>query len=602
MPRKPGGAPTVTHQFCGAGGCTIASTRVGMVPYLALNHWPRAIETHQRNFPNTRHDCTDVSACDPRRYPSTDGLITSPECTNHSLAKGKARPQYTHDLFGTPQLDPAAERSRATMWDVPRFAEVHDYNFIVVENVIEAATWVLFPAWLKAMHLLGYRHQIVYFNSMFAPPTPQSRDRMYVVFTKEGNPVPDLDFRPAAYCHHCDAVGEAVQTWKQGRNTGRYRRQYVYTCSRCRKEIVPFYFAALNIIDWTLPAERIGDRKRPLKPKTMARIEYGLQTHGRKPLIITGRYTSGVECRVRPAAEEPLPTQPGDSSHAILAPYFVEASGFHAGAGRVSSGLEPMGTQTTRQTMGVVGSPFFVHMTDSSGLHGCAGNDALPTQTCTPLFALVSAGFLSKQYGGQADPRHLAQGLDTPTGTITTWDHHALVGTPPMFVSVNEFDPRVMPAATEAMGTQTTQDKWAFAAALPPAFIAELHGTSKVGGLEEELMCVTTGRNHALVSSRAFMTYYYGAKQASGMGDPLRTVTAVDRAGLVQALEGMTVDDLTFRMLTPNEIGRAMAFPDTYIVTGNGRERTKQYGNAVTPPVMEMILERLLATLNPRQV
>jgi hypothetical protein len=35
------------------------------------------------------------------------------------------------------------ERPRATMWDVPRFAEYHDYE-LVVENVVEAAKWKLF--------------------------------------------------------------------------------------------------------------------------------------------------------------------------------------------------------------------------------------------------------------------------------------------------------------------------------------------------------------------------------------------------------------------------------------------------------------------------
>jgi site-specific DNA-cytosine methylase len=80
---------TVTDQFCGAGGSSIGATAAGAELRLALNHWKLAVETHNTNFPNAGHDCTDISACDPRRYPSTDVLITSPECTNHSLAKGK---------------------------------------------------------------------------------------------------------------------------------------------------------------------------------------------------------------------------------------------------------------------------------------------------------------------------------------------------------------------------------------------------------------------------------------------------------------------------------------------------------------------------------
>lgn len=165
---------TVTDQFCGAGGSSLGASLAGAEIKLALNHWKLAVETHNTNFPNTDHDCTDISAVDPRRYPSTDILITSPECTNHSLAKGKIRRwQQQLDMFGKLELDPAEERSRATMWDVCRFAEAHHYRIIIVENVVEARHWAPFPAWLQAMHLLGYDHQIVYLNSMFAHPTPQ---------------------------------------------------------------------------------------------------------------------------------------------------------------------------------------------------------------------------------------------------------------------------------------------------------------------------------------------------------------------------------------------------------------------------------------------
>jgi DNA (cytosine-5)-methyltransferase 1 len=57
------------------------------------------------------------------------------------------------------------------------------------------------------------------------------------------------------------------------------------------------------------------------------------------------------------------------------------------------------------------------------------------------------------------------------------------------------------------------------------------------------------------------------------------------------------VEDCTFRMLQPHEIQRAMAFPEDYVILGNSREKTRQLGNALTPPVMQMIMERCLETL-----
>lgn len=160
---------TVTDQFCGAGGSSQGVRKLsrkiggGFEVKLAMNHWRLAIETHNTNFPETEHDCADIQAVDPRRYQSTDILITSPECTNHSLAKGvKRKYQQTNTLFGDLTIDPAAERSRATMWDVPRFAEIHNYNLIIVENVVEARLWIMWDAWLHAMHNLGYNHKCVY--------------------------------------------------------------------------------------------------------------------------------------------------------------------------------------------------------------------------------------------------------------------------------------------------------------------------------------------------------------------------------------------------------------------------------------------------------
>jgi site-specific DNA-cytosine methylase len=49
--------------------------------------------------------------------------------------------------------------------------------------------------------------------------------------------------------------------------------------------------------------------------------------------------------------------------------------------------------------------------------------------------------------------------------------------------------------------------------------------------------------------------------------------------------------------LALNHWERAMAFDDSYIVTGTVKERVKQLGNAVTPPVNSWITERLKSSL-----
>lgn len=203
-----------------------------------------------------------------------------------------------------PGGDAEQDKSRATMWDVVRFAECmiargRPYKAIVVENVVDAFKWGanddggLFAAWLTAMDNLGYEHEIVWLNSMLAHTpggvlVPQSRDRMYPVFWLKGVRRPNLRFTPTSWCTSCERVVEGVQTWKRpgGRVWGRYGQQYYYTCPTCRATAIPGAAPASQIIDWTLPAERIGDRAKPLAANTIKRIRRGLERLASEPFAI----------------------------------------------------------------------------------------------------------------------------------------------------------------------------------------------------------------------------------------------------------------------------------------------------------------------------
>lgn len=353
MPRKYSHI-TFTDQFCGAGGSSQGVRRLankyngGVEIKLAMNHWKLAIETHNTNFPTTLHDCTDISACDPRRYPSTDILITSPECTNHSLAKGVKIVKKQLDLYSEGKIDPSAERSRATMWDVCRFAEYHNYNAIIVENVVDARKWIMFDAWLNAMHCLGYKHQCVYLNSMHFHPTPQSRDRMYIVFWKKGNKQPALDYQPLAHCEKCGKDVHAIQTWKQSQNKfGKYRKQYVYCCPIDGRIVDPYYYASFNCIDWSDIGNRIGDRKKPLSKNTVKRINYGFKKYGKQPLLSVN-YSPGY-CKPLLKEAATITTQ---DHHGLVVPFIIKAE--HSNQFNVRSAMESFQTQTTRQSMGLV--------------------------------------------------------------------------------------------------------------------------------------------------------------------------------------------------------------------------------------------------------
>jgi len=447
---------TVTDQFCGAGGSSqgvklfAESVGGGVELSVALNHWKLAIETHNTNFPDAYHDCTDISACDPRRYPSTDILITSPECTNHSLAKGVKIAKKQIDIFNTGRLDPAAERSRATMWDVPRFAEYHNYNAIIVENVVDARKWIMYDAWLQAMYLLGYLHKCVYANSMHFHPTPQSRDRMYIVFWKKGNKAPSLDHTPIAYFHSCKVYVNAVQSWKKDQKSFKYKTGYIFCCPLCSAIVEPYYYAAFNCIDWSDLGTRIGERKNPLKPNTIKRIEYGLKKYGNdpqiivnyspgyakhindacatvtsndhcallNPFIINDQQSTGIDFRTK-SINGVVPTIASKHQLKLVTPFIIQGDQTHAAHNRkLRSVDQALQTHTTRQIMGLV-MPFIPVARGKSMSH--SSSEPLSTQSQMINHGVVSndqwRSFISSYYGSMQ-----ASGIHEAVNTVSGLD------------------------------------------------------------------------------------------------------------------------------------------------------------------------------------
>jgi len=63
------------------------------------------------------------------------------------------------------------------------------------------------------------------------------------------------------------------------------------------------------------------------------------------------------------------------------------------------------------------------------------------------------------------------------------------------------------------------------------------------------------------------------------------------------------IDACGFRMFALHEIAETMQMHEhsdggEYVVTGNKREQMAQYGNAVTPPVMRLLVGRLAEALS----
>lgn len=630
---------TVTDQFCGAGGSSQGVRRYaeragltsGLDVKLAMNHWKLALETHATNFPQTDHVATDIQACNPKDYVSTDILITSPECTNHSVAKGKKQVKAQLDAFDKGEQDAAAERSRATMWDVVRFAEYHKYRIIITENVVDANAWVLIDTWLSAMTVLGYEYKRVFYNSMFAWPTPQSRDRVYFVFWRKGQRKPDLDFRPLAPCPTCGPVN-AIQRFKPKASVkAKYGTQYTYVCPTCAKDVMPFYFAAINAIDFGVPAVRIGDRKKPLEARTMQRIAFGLEKYGKRPLTVTNYFSSGVNCRVKDATEAPLFTQHGKAGTAVVAPYLVDAKYSHAGEKRAKSSADPLRAQTGQDNNGVV-LPYVVG-TEYDDLRRAKGiDDPLAAQTGRATAGVVVPYFLDGSFT-KAKGEYM-HGAEAPIGTQTTTESKSVVLPPALMVDTNYYTDHVRPMDA-VLPVQTSGEKLGVAMTMslnypeqPPKavdaaldtqtgsrpmalvspFLTTLRGTDSVAvkgtssGLDEPVGTISAGGvHHALVSGRAMgflESHYKTGENVRGLDAAMGALSCRDRHGLVHGdRPPVRIEDLFFRMLKPHEVQAGMAFDHDYVVLGKNREKVKQLGNAVTPPVMEMLIERCVESL-----
>jgi DNA (cytosine-5)-methyltransferase 1 len=545
---------TVTDQFCGAGGSSIGAEDAGATLVMAVNHWRLAIETHNTNFPEAHHDCADVSQVDPRRYPSTDILITSPECTNQTTAKNHRQAAAELKLWDPKE---EAERSRATMWDVPRFAEVHDYEVVIVENVIESRSWRPHRSWLQAMDDLGYDHQLVYLNSMCEGTVPQSRDRLYTVFHKKGNRRPDLDIAPECWCAACSRAVPGVQTWKsdfdevlaratkkRGKRPDRIRwgqlgSQYDYRCPTCEAKVEPITRPALDVLDFSIPTTRIGDRETPLAQATLDRIARGIAKYGDELLVVPLHHSNDPNRLPKPATE-PFETWTGRNDRMLATPFLHQLAG-HAferenSTCRSRSVHDPLRTQTGTMSEGVVMIP--LPMIDMQRNHG----RTYPATEPTPTFC-----------GGG--------------------NHVYLVEQPGRegFIVRNFGDPK---------GAQD----W------------------MVRRFDEPLSAITAGGQYGgcqqgVVQLPMVDTFHGNGATPEPVTEPLTTATAKHRHGLVEPA-GVDVEGCYYRMLEPPEIGRAMSFPDTYTVLGNKRDKVRQYGNAVTPPAMKLLMERAVASLN----
>lgn len=573
---------TVCDEFAGVGGNTTGAAYVKYVrPVSAVNHDPDAVKAHQINHPDVTHYQADVTKLAPEKMPPSVLYLASPVCPPFTGANGLRvdfdQVNAAQTMFGEdmPRVeDPrkakrreAYRRSRLLMWEPLRYLRAKlaagtPVRIGVVENVWQARKWSEFTRWRNEFHQIGYRTELIAFNSMHARPVkaprvPQSRNRLFLAYWQASlGRTPDFRkwLDPYAWCPRCDTTVHAMKVWKKPTDPvfgemGSYGPQYVYRCPNvtCRgQEVVSATLPALCAIDPTVPGIRIGDRaahgRKPLEPATRGRILAGAHRYWFPLLVPTGgtRRAKG-EDGARPL-DLPMPTRTTSECDAVaVLPLTVPVEGRpgkYAG-----STADPWRTLTTRNETGMAMLPFI-----------------------TPL-----------RGGGD---RERARSVLDPLSTVTASGNHHGVAYPPLLM--RNFTAR---GDQGQMSTPTT----------------------------EPMRSLTANGQQALLTwANSLLVPYHGtADAARPAAEPCGTLTTRDRYGVVQIDEltgfgadfdqwerEFDLDDVLFRMLEPHEIRTAMGFEDTYR-TGARSKRTKVrlYGNAVTPAVMECIVSALVECL-----
>lgn len=428
----------VADLLCGAGGsstgCARALRDLGLeMELVCLNHWPVAIDTHQRNHPEARHYVQDIATVRPHLIVPEgylDLLMASPTCTHHSVARGGK---------------PTSDQQRSDPWHIITWLTELRVKRIIIENVWEFCGWgpvdhrtgkpiasrkgEYFRAWIDTIRRLGFDPEWRKLNAAdFGDATTRQR---FILMARS-------DRRPLSW---------PVPTHRK-REEGRL-------------ELFPSmkpWRPAREIIDWSRKGKSIFGRKKPLAPKTLARIYAGavnfrwpepflviLRNHmaargidtplpaitavgghiGVAEPIILSQHNSGAPR----SAGEPLPTITTGGAAAEVRqgcahPMLVEPFVLSQASGGAPRGVgDPIPTQTTGGN-GAAHALIAPYYGSGSGETCSSTDDPVPTMTTAKggEFALVAAQFGERP--GQAPRVH---SLDAPAPVGSTLGRGALI-------------------------------------------------------------------------------------------------------------------------------------------------------------------------------
>lgn len=640
----------IVDNFAGGGGASTGiELAIGRSVDIAINHDPNAVAMHTTNHPDTLHYCESVYSVRPKVATAGRrvGLAWfSPDCRHFSKAKG---------------AKPVEKAIRGLAWIVLRWGLDVEPRVMMLENVEEFKTWgpllaaemrpdpervgetfqafvgmlttgipADHPALLECCEFLnisldseeatrlvnGLGYTVEYRELRACDyGAPTIRKRFFMVMRCDGKPI----VWPEAT--HGDPKSPAVLAGK----------------------LAPWRTAA-ECIDWSIPAPSIFDRKKPLAVNTLKRIARGIQRFvidNASPFIVKCNHTTTrgkYDCFRGQSLVDPLQTITKTHGYAIAVPHLTK---FRTGAtgqevtdplptvtagtsrrpggnghalGIVEAGLVPFlagngGSEyqakprpidkpahtILKQSRACVVAPVIARQFGASIGHRADEPSATITAGGGGKSQLVSA-FLAKHYGGNYTGPGV--GLDEPTHSVTTVDHHAVVAAHLMVNNTGHPGGSMeSPAHTVTTGNHH---------AVVASHLVKLRGTCRDGQRTDEPMpTITAGGQHVGEVKTTLAVEDYDEERAQQVLAFLQEYCGEDSTGLVE-IGGVTyrIVDIGMRMLQPHELYRAQGFPEWYIIDQDYRgvkyakdKQVARCGNAVPPPFAEALVRANLPEL-----
>ena len=623
----------VVDNFAGGGGASTGiEMAIGRSVDIAINHDKDAIAMHKENHPSTKHYCEDVWAVDPLEACNGKSVALawfSPDCKHFSRAKGGK---------------PLNKNIRGLAWVAVRWACLVRPRVIMLENVPEIVTWGPLGADNKPIKERAgetFEGFVAALSAGIPKTHPAFAEMCEALDIAEDSKIAQMCIKGLGY----EIEYRELKSCDYGAPTTRTRFYMIARCdgnpivwpkpthgdkksNAVKAGLLKPYRTAAECIDWSIPAQSIFERDKPLAENTLKRIARGIKKFvidNPNPFIIHYKFDNEPE-----SIEKPLSTVTAVNSHYVVTPTIMSNNTGNAGA----SADSPLPTVTTGNRNFLV-TPSIVPI----GYGEKEGQEPRVNSVEDPLGTIVSSGkhYLSTPILTKFNQHSKGQEIDRPIDTVMAGATRFGVVAPTLIQYHSEQKECEVRGQelTEPLMTQDTANRYALSVAqimknyggnykgagsavdepldtvtakdhnsLVTAHILTMRNHMDGQSIDEPLTTIScSGAHHAEVE--AFLIKYFShGNNEKPIDRPLDTITAKDRFAIITIHgEEYIITDIKMRMLQPRELFNAQGFPKDYIIDrAEGKEypKTKQVekcGNAVTPPVSEALVRANLPEL-----